>query len=167
MKSDPGVASNAFRPPLCVPLSSESGTYKAVKAIFWLWLSGESRSAPFSCSLFAQKRPAFIVDRQQGGWQPAVSLVSNREVAPLHALPLASTPRPKVQTLSPEKVAGMPEEAIIQLYQVQTPNPKTPNPKPQTLNPEPQTMNPNPSTLHLKPSTLNPNPEPCTLNPTS
>ena len=35
------------------PLSSEHGTHKAVKTIFWPWLSGKSPSNVLSCSLFA------------------------------------------------------------------------------------------------------------------
>jgi hypothetical protein len=42
-----------------VPLSSECGTYKTVKARFWPWLSGSSPLNLLSCSLFARKRPVY------------------------------------------------------------------------------------------------------------
>ena len=40
------------------PLSSEDGTYTAVKARFWPWLSGESHQNLARCSLFARTRSA-------------------------------------------------------------------------------------------------------------
>jgi len=40
----------------CLPLSSESGTYKTVKTRFWPWLSGQSPLNLLSCSLLARHR---------------------------------------------------------------------------------------------------------------
>ena len=39
-----------------VPLSSEYGKYKTVKASFWPWFSGKSHQHHLSCSLFDRKR---------------------------------------------------------------------------------------------------------------
>jgi len=41
-----------------VALMSQCGTYKIVKARFWLWLSGNSSSNLLRCCLFARKRSA-------------------------------------------------------------------------------------------------------------
>ena len=62
MNKRKGVPSSIFSEAFAVPVSSEYGTYKTVKARFWSWLAGKSPQNVLSCSLFARKR--YLVPRR-------------------------------------------------------------------------------------------------------
>jgi len=161
------------------PLSSEHGKYKAVKARFWLWFSGNCPQNLLSCSLFALKRcapekqvisqtsPANAATKQMGFGKP-----ETRNPKPKPNLkPKTRNPKSETRNQKPEARNSKPETQKSKL-EARNPEPetRTPNPKPETRNQKPEARHPNPESQNPKPESRNPkpgarNPEPEARNP--